>query len=321
MSPDKQSTPTSEAHGLTVAVVARRLGVAPATLRTWARRYGLGPSGHQAGLHRRYSEADVERLHELRRLLLEGFSPAEAALRLGSEEESAPQTPQRRQGGGRALALAELTDASPEQEQAARGLSRAALALDCSAARALLVSELRRSGVESTWSHVVTPVMIALGERWQNTGTGIDTEHALTEVVVDALSEIRRSLAQPINTAPVLLASAANEPHSLALHALSAALAEVEIDSRVLGARTPPEALADATRRTGPAALFIWSQLQETGGLEQLISLPTLRPAPRIVLGGPGWKRPTTDEIPGHQLLWVDSLGEAVAAIKASMGR
>lgn len=31
---------------LTVAAVARRLGIAPATLRTWDRRYGLGPSDH-----------------------------------------------------------------------------------------------------------------------------------------------------------------------------------------------------------------------------------------------------------------------------------
>jgi DNA-binding transcriptional MerR regulator len=45
--------------GLSVAAVARRLGVAPATLRTWDRRYGLGPSQHSAGAHRRYSPADV----------------------------------------------------------------------------------------------------------------------------------------------------------------------------------------------------------------------------------------------------------------------
>ncbi len=52
---------------LTVAAVARRLGVAPSTLRTWDRRYGLGPSAHTAGAHRRYSPADVARLMVMRR--------------------------------------------------------------------------------------------------------------------------------------------------------------------------------------------------------------------------------------------------------------
>ena len=47
---------------LTVAAVARRLGVAPATLRTWDRRYGIGPSGHAPGRHRRYSPEDMGRL-------------------------------------------------------------------------------------------------------------------------------------------------------------------------------------------------------------------------------------------------------------------
>jgi len=64
---------------LTVAAVARRLGVAPATLRTWDRRYGLGPSEHTAGSHRRYSGIDVARLMIMRRLTLEGVPPSEAA--------------------------------------------------------------------------------------------------------------------------------------------------------------------------------------------------------------------------------------------------
>ena len=49
------STPVT----LEVAAVARRLGVATGTLRTWDRRYGLGPSEHQAGTRRRYTAADL----------------------------------------------------------------------------------------------------------------------------------------------------------------------------------------------------------------------------------------------------------------------
>ncbi|NLT57139.1 MAG: MerR family transcriptional regulator [Actinomycetales bacterium] len=63
----------------TVAAVARRLGVAPSTLRTWDRRYGLGPTEHEAGAHRRYSAADVGRLVVMRRLTMDGVPPAEAA--------------------------------------------------------------------------------------------------------------------------------------------------------------------------------------------------------------------------------------------------
>lgn len=64
---------------LTVAAVARRLGVAPATLRTWDRRYGLGPSAHESGEHRRYCPEDLARLILMRRLITNGVSPADAA--------------------------------------------------------------------------------------------------------------------------------------------------------------------------------------------------------------------------------------------------
>ena len=66
---------------LTVAAVARRLGVAPATLRTWDRRYGLGPSEHSSGEHRRYNGSDLARLTLMRKLVIAGVSPAEAAQR------------------------------------------------------------------------------------------------------------------------------------------------------------------------------------------------------------------------------------------------
>ncbi|MEV5446862.1 MerR family transcriptional regulator, partial [Streptomyces sp. NPDC052644] len=64
---------------LSAGAVARRLGVAVTTLRTWHQRYGLGPSQHVPGHHRRYTPADLARLEIMRKLTAEGVTPAEAA--------------------------------------------------------------------------------------------------------------------------------------------------------------------------------------------------------------------------------------------------
>ena len=110
--------------GLAVAAVARRLGVAPATLRTWDRRYGLGPSDRTAGSHRRYTPDDVARLLVMRRLTLEGVAPvdaAQAALEADVEEleeaqRSGPPVPP------------ESTPSEPGPERGSDGAGRSARA-------------------------------------------------------------------------------------------------------------------------------------------------------------------------------------------------
>ena len=53
--PDHREVAALDMPQLSVAAVARKLGIAPATLRTWDRRYGIGPAHHAPGKHRRYS--------------------------------------------------------------------------------------------------------------------------------------------------------------------------------------------------------------------------------------------------------------------------
>ncbi|MET9389786.1 MerR family transcriptional regulator [Streptomyces sp. NPDC006624] len=78
--------------GLTTGEVARRLGVAPTTVRTWDRRYGLGPDAHTGGRHRRWTAADVARLERMCALTATGIPPAEAARTVLTEApaEAAP---------------------------------------------------------------------------------------------------------------------------------------------------------------------------------------------------------------------------------------
>ena len=63
----------------TPGALARALGVSPNTLRTWDRRYGLGPSAREDGRHRRYSDGDARRLRRMVALTGSGMSTAAAA--------------------------------------------------------------------------------------------------------------------------------------------------------------------------------------------------------------------------------------------------
>src|SRR5581483_5065500 len=79
MSQHAAGHPDDPGPGWRAGAVAARLGVAASTLRSWNQRYDLGPSGHRAGRHRRYTTADVARLEHMRALVAAGIAPAEAA--------------------------------------------------------------------------------------------------------------------------------------------------------------------------------------------------------------------------------------------------
>jgi hypothetical protein len=395
---------------LTVAAVARRLGIAPSTLRTWDRRYGLGPSAHQAGAHRRYSPADLDRLVVMRRLTLEGVPPAEAArlavamqppalvgpvTRTPTPSPAGPASspgpllppgavglpiadppPRRRRapagtvptipaardgglglpgrllppgpagavgpgpagavgpgpagavgpgsagavgpgpaapvgrrasgpscGGGRVFAL-------PDAPQA-RGLARAAMALDPHETARILNEAIRADGVVATWTRLAVPLLQAVGERWRTTGQGVDVEHLLSETLLDVLRMVVARGRPPRRASPVLLGCVEDEYHTLPLHALAAALAERGIGCRLLGAGMPLPALVTAVRRTGPALVFLYARQPGADG-EALGDLPRQRPAPRLVLGGPGWSGPCP---PAARV--VASLSEAVESVTA----
>lgn len=307
---------------LTVAAVARRLGVAPGTLRTWDRRYGLGPSAHAAGAHRRYTSNDVERLLAMRRLTLNGVAPADAArtaLTDGGravptreplpDQQGRPSLRRRGGPGGRVLAL-------PGADAAVRGLGRAAMALDAGAATEAIRGQVERHGVVHTWECVLRPLLVAIGARWEATGEGVEVEHLLSECVTAVLHEAAARRREPLIGRPVLLACAADEQHVLPLHALSAALGERGVASRTLGAALPPKALHAAVRRTGPAVLFVWSHLASTADAAVLEQLPAARPATAVLVGGSGWRDVRLPE----RVAVVADLPQAVDAIAHAAG-
>ena len=131
--------------------------------------------------------------------------------------------------------------------------------------------------------------MFLIGNQWEKSGEGIEIEHLLTEVLKSILREHSQEVKKPFNSHPVLLASVGEEVHSLALHALAAALSERKIETYFLGSRTPLEALCTMISRSAPPAVFLWAQLPQNADAKFFKEIPAIRPMPRIVLGGPGW--------------------------------
>ena len=286
---------------LTVAAVARRLGVAPATLRTWDRRYGLGPSAHESGEHRRYCPADLARLTLMRRLITSGVSPCDAAAQAKSHKGS--------------INLETIVTDYVVREELVTALHKAAKGLDKKFIEAALRKDLAQYGVEQSWSEVIVPLLLIVGNEWEASGDGIEVEHLLTEVLKGILREHVEDIRKPVNAHPVLLASVGEELHSLALHALAAALAERKIETYFLGARTPLEALSAMITRSAPPAVFLWAQLSKNADPKFFNDIPAIRPMPRMVLGGPGWSHVDCKDVSV-----VHDISDAVAEIERAVG-
>jgi DNA-binding transcriptional MerR regulator len=212
-----------------------------------------------------------------------------------------------RSGGGRVVAL-------PDGSPAARGLARAAMSLDSGEVQRLFGDAVTAFGVRAAWETMAMPVLQSIGERWRVTGDGVDVEHAFSEALTGVLRTVTASLRRPRNVRPVVLACAEGDYHTLPLHALAAALAEEGVGVRLLGVGMPPAALVAAVRRTGPATVFLYARLR-VRDVQVLHMLPRQRPAPRLVVGGPGWHRL---ELP-PQVTAADGLGDAIDRVLESI--
>jgi len=321
---------------LTVGAVAQRLGVAPATLRTWGHRYGLGPSGHAAGKHRRYTPEDVARLDLLRKLMLNGVTVSEAAKIVAQADVDlssvtpvpdatgtpdatmAPHvisTPKR----FHIVADGEVADdqeaiVNPTQNLSAenvvaldsakssvRALTRAAQMLDGLACERIIEATIAKNGVIWAWNNVIHPVLVAAGEHWEKTGEGVEVEHMLSEALTAQFKRIASAMQDPVNARPVVLACAPHDMHTLPIYAMAAGLAEHGIATRVLGPRMPGEALAVACNRLGPSAVVVWSQTIGTADVDVWKSLSNQRPAPLKMSAGPGWSEELPEGVVGSR--------------------
>ncbi|WP_330880430.1 MerR family transcriptional regulator [Umezawaea sp.] len=240
--------------------VARTLGISPTTLRTWDRRYGLGPRTREEGKHRRYDDVDVATLRRMLELTGQGVSPAAAAT----------------MARGGAGPVPDVHD-----------FIRAATQLDAPRLGRLATELIGALGVVDAWESVLTPFLVELGERAVEESGGVGVEH----VASNALLTVLRRVGDPLEGGrlPALMAAAPDEQHTLPLEALGAALAERGCASRNLGARVPAGALLAALDVLAPRCVVLWAHDTARARLVPLAKVAATRTI--LLLGGPGWDR------------------------------
>jgi DNA-binding transcriptional MerR regulator len=245
---------------LSVAAVARRLGVAPATLRTWDRRYGLGPSEHAAGAHRRYGGTDLARLIVMRRLTIDGVAPAEAAqiAREAEDDDLFDSLP--------ATSLAAPVAVDPVASDA---LVDAVLAADDEATERLLA--LPRGGdVLVWWAALVEPARIAIARRTVVERPGVSSATVLERAALGALRAVvpAASTGQPV----VLVLAPAVRPRLVPVHTVAAALAVRGVDARIVTGTPSARHVVElvAMTRASAAITVLESATSDVSAVERL---------------------------------------------------
>ena len=244
-----------------VGVVADRIGVPTATLRSWNRRYGIGPADHVTGRHRLYSEAEIRMLHRMRQLVEQGVSARSAA-----------------------------RDAASARHGDASTLLAAAFALDSAAMGHVIAHRLRDRGVVDTWNTLIRPAFATLSTLQRDGEDCIDVEHLLSRVTAGALHRLPPppSSDGPADPRTILMACCEGEVHTLALDALAAALSQMGHTAVALGASVPCSAVIAALHRLPSVdAVVLWSQRVETVDLEAVKALKASNAT--IMVAGLGW--------------------------------
>lgn len=224
-----------------IGKVSAVTGINTVTLRAWERRYGIvSPQRSDSG-RRLYSEADVQRIREVQRLLQEGVSIGQASSRMRPAGSSD-------------------TDGYPGNEPWEAFMGRiigAIEAFDEVRLEAAYNEVLSLYPREMVVRHLLLPLLRRLGERWQDREGGVAEEHFFAVYLRNKIGA-RFHHRAPHGDGPVLVAACLpGEHHEIGLLLFSLAAHERGFRVILLGADMPLRELPVVARRSCADAVVL----------------------------------------------------------------
>lgn len=261
--------------------VVKRTGLSPHVIRVWERRYGALTPDRSPTNRRMYSEAEVARLERLARLTDFGHSISQIAqlpdADLAALAANLPPT----MSATKPQAATEKPPSSREDPLPyLEGCLEKIEGLDGKGLEDLLDRASLAFSQQVLLEEIVSPLLEAVGERWQRGDFRIAQEHLASSVMRSFVGGLKPAYPEAGAGASVVVATPAGQIHELGA-LLAAKMAAIEGWKVIyLGANLPAEEIAAAVRNAGARllALSIVFPAEETELAAELQRLSRLLP-------------------------------------------
>ena len=264
----------------TIKQAARLTGVPEASLRAWERRYAVVVPHRNASGYRVYDEAQLATVSTMRRLMDEGWSPAEAAAALRNGTAPALPEPPGSEVG------------APEQSgaQAYTDLFLfAATRLDVAGIEEALDGGFALGSFEHVVDSWLFPALEALGDGWARGEIDVAGEHVASAAAHRRLSAAFDAAGSRSRSPAVVVGLPPGSQHDLGALAFATALRRRGVDVLYLGVDVPVSSWETAvrSRRARAAVLSVPTENDRPAALEVAARLLDRTPDTVVCAGGP----------------------------------
>lgn len=266
----------------TIKQAAARTGVPEASLRAWERRYQVVTPRRSEGGYRLYDEQAIAALTAMRRLVDDGWPPAEAAKAVIAGGR--PVTP-----ATEVLANETPLLDNPEGRELADGFLRATAAVDVGAIETVLDRAFALSSFEAVTDEWLMPTLRALGEAWARGDVDVAGEHTGSHAVMRRLSQSFSAAASLARGPRLVVGLPAGSHHELGALAFATVARRRGAAVVYVGADLPPDSWVRAVRAfpTRAAVLAVPTERDREAAARTARAIRKAQPDVAVAVGGP----------------------------------
>lgn len=254
--------------------LAEKTGVGTSTLRAWERRYGLLKPERTPKGHRLYQKADIQRVERILILLNEGHSLPAIARELKSGDHKALS--EERLGGLDGVWKTYLNNTL----QAIEDFSYERL-------ESVFNEAISLHPMDLVTERLIEPVLIELGERWQQRDAGIAEEHFYSAWVRNRLGARFHHAISQVHGPRIICAGLPGSHHEIGLLLFSLSALQQGYRVLYLGADCPIDQLPRVVERSAARGVVVSSRYSVNARvlLDELENLANSLDVP-VMLGG-----------------------------------